>query len=90
VTFVNPTAYRIEHCRGKHCDAPIIWAITTAGKFMPVDAEPTPDGNVELSAEWPALGHPSALVHAQPPLDPDAVLRLPHHATCPDAAEWKR
>jgi hypothetical protein len=85
------TAYRIEHCRGKHCDAPIIWAITAARKMMPVDAEPTPDGNVELSTEWPVHALPAATVYAQPPLGADALtLRLPHHATCPDAAEWKR
>lgn len=31
------------------CGAPITWAITPAGKRMPVDAEPTPNGNVELT-----------------------------------------
>lgn len=32
----------------KKCGAEILWAETKRGKRMPVDAEPTPGGNVEL------------------------------------------
>lgn len=34
-------------CRS--CKAPVIWARTTQGRNMPVDAEPSPTGNLVLS-----------------------------------------
>lgn len=74
----------VESCRS--CAAPIIWAVTTNGKFMPVDAYPTDDGNVELVDGTP----PRAIVHGQPPLGLVGELRLPHHASCPQADQWRR
>lgn len=85
------SGYRIEHCRSLGCEAPIIWAVTSRGKRMPVDAEPSPDGNVELAGP-PAAPHvlPHATVYGQRPLDAaERTLRLPHHATCPKADEWR-
>lgn len=32
------------------CPASIVWAVTVNGKAIPVDAEPSPDGNVRLTA----------------------------------------
>ncbi len=73
-------------CRS--CDAPIIWAVTTREQLMPVDADPSTDGNVELVTRQLNVA-PLAIVHAQPPLGA-GPLRMPHHATCPDAAKWRR
>lgn len=75
-------------CRS--CQAPIIWATTSNGKSMPVDAVPVDEGNVEL--HWP--GAPQlpirATVHAQRPLGLTNVpLHLSHFATCPNAAEHR-
>jgi hypothetical protein len=54
---------------------------------MPIDKEPSEKGNVELvkSVGWP---HLTAVVHGQPPMLP-LELHMPHHATCPDAKEWR-
>ena len=73
-------------CRS--CDAPIIWAITSKGRRMPVDAEPRPDGNVELIDSGGMM--PQTVVHAQPPLAAENPLHTPHHMTCPQAHEWRR
>lgn len=73
-------------CRS--CDAPIIWALTTKKRRMPLDAEPNPAGNVELvPAGFGIL--PTAIVHQQPPMNPEHPIHMPHHATCPNADEWR-
>lgn len=74
-----------DHCRS--CNADIIWAVTTRGKLMPVDAKPADGGNVEL-VDRPGVA-PLAIVHSQPPLDA-GPLHMPHHSTCPDAEDWRR
>jgi hypothetical protein len=40
---------RVNTARCRSCNAEIVWASTAQGKFMPVDAESVPDGNVELT-----------------------------------------
>lgn len=67
-------------CRS--CDAPMVWVHTPAGKRMPLDPDPTPDGNVEIIDGY-------AVVHSQPPLE-HGDLFTPHFATCPQGAEWSR
>ena len=37
---------RVVRC--KSCDAPILWAKTSSGKNISIDAVPVPDGNVAL------------------------------------------
>lgn len=53
---------------------------------MPVDADPSPVGNVELVDDDGIL---RATVHSQPPLGVDD-LYVSHFATCPDANDWRR
>lgn len=79
-------------CRS--CGAGIVWAVTTSGKRMPLDADPTPAGNVQTTVEPP---HDVLRAEVLGPLevellDPDARagLRMPHHATCPHADDWRR
>jgi hypothetical protein len=75
---------KVATCRS--CPARIVWCVTEAGKRMPVDAEPVPNGNVELRDQ----GHQVlAVVHGQPPLGVDR-LHLSHFATCPRAADHRR
>lgn len=74
-------------CRS--CGADIVWAVTAAGKRMPVDAEPVPEGNVALvdlaSGEIHAtvLGEGEALLAEEP-------LHLSHFATCVFADQHRR
>jgi len=52
---------------------------------MPVDAEPSADGNVELVED---AGTMRATVHGQATLDA-GPLHLSHYVTCPDADSWR-
>lgn len=54
---------------------------------MPLDAEPSPDGNVEVTEDRHRLL--VIAVHPSPPIFAE-TLYMPHHATCPDAADWKQ
>lgn len=72
----------MSQCRS--CGADIVWALTTNGKRMPVDAEPSAEGNIRLRN---AGGHVFADVVA--PLSHDR-LRLSHFATCPSFAKHRR
>lgn len=78
--------------RCSSCGAPITWAVTTTGKRMPVDAEPAPNGNVELTPLLSAFNREptEATVHAQRPLGHEGPLHLSHFVTCPQADEWRR
>lgn len=72
------------NCRS--CHAEIIWAVTLDGKAMPVDAEPSPDGDRWL-LNHPAISAPvvvKAGEHAGP------ARHKSHFATCPQAAEWSK
>lgn len=75
-----------EEGRCRSCGAPILWAITTAGKPMPVDAVPDPAGNVSVERE---AGRLVARVHTEPSLFGEPR-HMPHHATCPQGTEWKK
>jgi hypothetical protein len=44
----TPEGFVVETCRTETCQAPIVWARTVTGKVMPVDAEPSDDGNIRL------------------------------------------
>jgi hypothetical protein len=65
------------------CGAPIRWSRTLKGSYMPLDAEPNPDGNVVLYDngtcrvlvdEWGHEGH----------------RHTSHFATCPNAMHHRR
>lgn len=70
-------------CRS--CGAPIYWALTGAGKRMPVDAEPSQAGTVELRLRSGAI---VAIVHGSP--DGAGAWRTSHFATCPNADAHRR
>lgn len=69
-------------CRS--CQAYIIWAVSvTSGKRMPLDAEPSPRGNVEIvggDEKTPTV----RIVPAR------AGLYVSHFATCPAAAQHRK
>jgi hypothetical protein len=80
-------AWKVENCGS--CFRPIIWAITTNAKPMPVDAEPpTTGGNVDLEYRGTTV-QPLARVLGVAAQFGRTNLRTSHLATCPDSARWR-
>jgi hypothetical protein len=81
----------VSTCRS--CGARIRWAVTTAGKRIPVDEQPVDSGNVLLH-EAPGGQDPTATVvgkRVQPGLFGDDGPRyVSHFATCPNADRHRR
>jgi ferric-dicitrate binding protein FerR (iron transport regulator) len=75
-----------KRCRS--CQAPIFWARTEAGRAMPVDAAPTPDGRVVLYDRGGTVMARTLKEGEQ--LRPGEKGRRPHHQTCPQAKEWRQ
>ncbi len=69
------------------CHEPIIWAVTTNAKRMPVDFEPSTGGNVALRPGAPA---PIADVLSVTRQFGRTDLRTSHFATCVDAKTWRK
>lgn len=78
-------------CRSESCRAPIAWALVrTTGKRMPLDLDPSADGNVAVSNTSPLVATVltsdellRAREHGQP-------LYTSHFVTCPDAKRHRR
>ena len=73
-------------CRS--CRAEITWANTVAGKLMPLDADPTSDGNVILSVTSPVVATVLGPLELEL-LDGDVPRFTPHFVTCPEADTWR-
>lgn len=73
-----------ETCKG--CGQPIRWARTTKGRRIPLDPEPTPNGNLafDQTEEEGASFVRVVPVGARP------RLYTSHFATCPAAASFRR
>lgn len=74
-----------DHCRS--CNAPIIWTMTIKNRQMPVDAEPSNEGNITLEeqgAQRPIL----AVYHSV--RVPSLQYHTSHFATCPDRKKWRK
>ena len=82
-------------CRS--CGARILWVRTKAGKAMPLNEVPVPEGNVIISM-GPARGQQTAIVESKEesaarranPIDVARVAFVPHWATCPSAQQHRR
>ena len=61
------------------CGAAIVWAKTTKGKRMPVDAEPAAGGNINLDGFGVARYVPAGKGHYKS-----------HFATCPNSAAHRK
>lgn len=89
-------------CRS--CGANIVWAIVKeSGKRIPLDTPPVGNGSYEKVGEAsdatfgttmkvrPLGGDQLGLAELDPDLGHGLGERyMPHHATCPDAEEWRR
>lgn len=72
----------MSECRS--CGTPIRFVYTANGKLMPLDAEPTTDGNVTLEGDI-AIVHPPGQLAA---LDTGPCYTA-HFVTCPNADQWR-
>jgi hypothetical protein len=79
------SAERPANLRCRSCGAAILWALTPAGRRVPLDAEPVeyeaPAGRYAVL--WPADGGTPVAVHRP-------ALYLTHFATCPNAASHRK
>lgn len=77
---------KVARCRS--CGVTIVWCHTRAGKRIPVDLDPTPEGNLRVFIDGLAValtnGERAAYIEAGVPL------HTSHFATCPQAAAWRR
>ena len=83
--------FKVEQCRS--CHQPVIWAVTTGAKTIPVDAEPPlAGGNISLEHRGPGV-QPLARVLTPTQLATTSFgrkdLRTPHFQRCPDADRWR-
>lgn len=80
----------INRCQA--CDAVLLWAITPAGKRMPLDPRPTDDGTV-LVLQPHGLGEKLAITLSRDGLKlarkHNLPLHLSHHATCTDPGRFR-
>lgn len=79
------------------CRAAIVWARTSSGRRIPIDNQPTLEGNIVLSVEQiaPAAKAVTAAVLSGADLEaerakPGARLFRSHFVTCPDAERFRR
>lgn len=76
-------------CRS--CHQRITWLKTPGGKAIPVDEDPTDDGNIVIDVERCQL---VARVYKDAEAARDAGAEEPryvsHFVTCPQAGEWRR
>ena len=70
------------------CSAPIYWAQLPSKKSVPVDVEPTPDGNILLFDRDGSVQARVLKKGEEPP--PGAKRRLSHFVTCPHAAKHRK
>ena len=71
---------KIDQCRS--CGRNIYWLKTSKGKLMPVDTQPSKDGNIVIE-EGIATVVSQGSLFGEP-------LYTSHFATCPQAPSWRK
>lgn len=73
-------------CKSARCGAPILWAITRAGRRIPLDADPVGKGEGII---WIADDGVAEFVsgHNRPP-EEVTTFYVTHFTTCPDAKHF--
>ncbi len=79
----------VEHCSAPTCNRPIIWAVTSNRRAIPVDAEPVKGGNV-LLREQHGQPEPLAEVVRNPARLFGKTTWRSHFASCPQAEKFRR
>jgi hypothetical protein len=75
----------IDLANCKSCGAPIRWIRMTSNKMMPIDAQPSPAGTVEI-----VDGYGYVVKTKEPSLLPGEERYTSHFATCPNAAQHRQ
>lgn len=76
------------NCTGPNCGAPVRWILTVGGRRMPLDLEPSLDGNIVPHTMPDGTVRGRVLTGDElPALDPCWV---PHTRTCPDSGDFRR
>jgi hypothetical protein len=92
VTTVSPPefldGYQVTACSAATCGAPIIWAHSATGSRTPLDAQPSPNGSVELYRD--SAGNPRSRVIPKAERAARSDLRTSHFATCNRADAFRR
>lgn len=78
-------ARRIVQCLT--CGADIFWAVSTKNRAMPINAQPTADGDLILTRRLDGVLVAIALKDGDPSTDPRFVSHL---IMCPDAGTFRR
>lgn len=66
-------------CRS--CGQTVLWVNTSNGRRMPLDAQPSPKGNLVIVGD---------VAYKAGPTDINKPLYLSHFATCPQAGNWRK
>lgn len=87
--------HRVARCSADGCDAEIIWCRNTStGRAMPVDADPHPQGNIQIHAPHSDRSMPSMSVQnprrAAVARMAGTKFHLSHFKTCPAAADFRK
>lgn len=71
------------------CDAPIVWAKTSKGALMPIDAQPADDGNLAVHRDDQGELHARVLKAGDSTAEWEKR-GTSHWATCPNAEQHRR
>jgi hypothetical protein len=83
--------FPVEACRAKGCNTAIIWTRTDKGRWMPVEAEPSDDGNVVIM--WSGSDVRARVLTVVQTRDRQLLqgrLHVSHFAACPEADRFRR
>ncbi len=70
------------------CQAPLIWCLTRRERWIPLDRDPHPEGNVLIAnrAPWCVVLTPAAVEYERLA---GTLLHRAHFVTCPNAARHR-
>lgn len=85
--MTSGTLGTLTTCRDQTCRAPIRMVATAAGRWMPLDRDPDPAGNVELRHDGQRIV--AVVLGKGDPGTPDTERWMPHWATCPARQRFK-
>lgn len=77
-----------SQCRS--CGAAIMWAVTPSGRTMPLDAEPTANGNIVIEEDGRAATLNKVTLAEMIAAGDPTPRRTSHFATCKNSAQHRK